>query len=47
MGIVDVDEIVWFSHEQIAGADGNAPLEKSEIGRTLVHLSRGEEVVIS
>ena len=40
LGIVDVDEIVWFSH-------GNAPLEKSEIGRTLVHLSRGEEVVIS
>lgn len=49
LGVAGPDDVVWFSHAQIAGADGNgnAALEKVAIGKALVQLLRGEEVAIS
>jgi len=44
-GLVSLDGVVWFSHDQIASADSN--LGQSEIGRILVRLTRGEEVTIT
>jgi acyl-coenzyme A synthetase/AMP-(fatty) acid ligase len=51
LGVTDADDLVWLTHDQITraknGLDGNTPFGKSVIGKALVQLARGEEVVIS
>jgi len=44
-GVTGSEGVVWFSHDQIANSD--AELGQHDIGRILVHLARGEDVVIS
>jgi hypothetical protein len=44
-GVAGSEGVVWFSHDQIANSD--AELRQHDIGRILVHLARGEDVVIS
>jgi hypothetical protein len=51
LGVADADDLVWLTHDQITraktGLDGNTPFGKSVIGKALIQLARGEEVVIS
>jgi hypothetical protein len=44
-GVIGSDGVVWFRHDQIANSD--AELGQHDIGRILVRLARGEDVVIS
>lgn len=44
-GVAGPDGLVWFSQDQIANSDSK--LGQCDIGRILVHLTRGEEVTIT
>ncbi len=44
-GVTGAEGVVWFSHDQIANSDSK--LGQYDIGRILMHLARGEDVVIN
>jgi acyl-coenzyme A synthetase/AMP-(fatty) acid ligase len=45
LGVTGPGGVIWFTHDQIANSD--AKLGQNDIGRILVHLTRGEDVTLT